>query len=155
MARLLRLLKPPPVAGLGSFEESGLRSLPRACRSSQRATASVLIAIHLFLITGCSGWFRTGGAPLPTPLPDHAQVWAADTSVEVRNLTARGDSLLGELKSDRGKEAPRNTAWRVADVDSLRVKQISASRTVLAAFGVLSVFVAFLFLTRGSGEAEL
>jgi hypothetical protein len=122
---------------------------PGRVRSFTRRTlALTLLICHALLFTGCTDWFRVPGGPMPAEPPKSAQVWVADSSFVVRSAVVRDDSLLGTVRPVKGDTVGVAVGWRVESIDSVRVRHVSATRSVLAAIGV---FAAFGFIVAISG----
>jgi hypothetical protein len=114
----------------------------------RRGFAGALLASYSIAASGCTDWFRVPGGPLPAEPPKDAQVWVADSAFVVRNAVVRNDSLLGTVRPVKGDTVGASVGWRVGDVDSVRVRQVSASRSILAVFGAIAAF-GFIVTTSG------
>jgi hypothetical protein len=92
---------------------------------------------------------------VPAEPPKKAQVWVADSAFLVRNAVVRYDSLLGTVRPVKGDTVGVFMGWRVEDVDSVRVRHVSGSRTFLAVVGIVAVIATLFGLAVAGSETEL
>jgi len=117
-------------------------------RRGNRHVALILMVAELLSISGCSVWSRIPTTTLPEPAPEQVQVWRHDSAALIQKPAARGDTLIGFIASTRHDTVSTQVRQPLAELDSLRVKKVSASRTALATIAlVASVF--FVFLISG------
>ena len=120
-----------------------------------RGLSVALLASYSLANSGCTDWFRTPGGPVPARLPKKAQVWVADSSFLVRDAILRNDSLIGTIRFVKGDTTGVLRGWRLEDMDSVRVRHVSATRSVLAVFGIAGAILAILAFTWDSSNSEL
>lgn len=85
--------------------------------------------------TGCTVWSSVPPTALAQPSGDQAEVWAGDTVVLADSLRVYQDSLVGVVKLPQQGAAWQAVSWSSEEVDSVRVKKVSPTRTVLAGVG--------------------
>ena len=104
-----------------------------------RVLAYVLLPLQLVLGTGCVDWFRMQTTTPPEPAPRSMQVWTGDSAVVVRYPIERNDSLIATIGGDSARQGGVPVSWALVDVDSTRLRRVSASRSILAAVGIFIV----------------
>jgi len=132
-------------------------SLPLTLRRypARRRAALLLLALHVTVASGCTTWSRVASPGLPDPAPSTVQVWAHDSGTVLRRPVVRGDSLIGTTPRDKAGGEGQVLARSMADVDSLRVHKVSASRTALAAVALLgSIFFVSIISWGFYGEGN-
>ena len=102
--------------------------------------AFLLLGLQLVSTSGCTTWSRVPPGGLPDPAPRQVQVWARDSVAVLQEPSVRSDSLVGTVTKAQGATERPTVARPLADVDSLRVRKVSATRTVLATVGIIGAF---------------
>jgi len=110
--------------------------------------ALLLITVDLPVASGCTTWTRVPPEGLPEPAPQQVQIWSGDSATVVHAPVIRDDSLTGTAQPSKANAAGARIARPIQDVDSLRVRKVSPSHTILAGVGILGA-VAFIAAVTG------
>ena len=149
---------PPACEGLGghmlqSGPECQMLVPPRQALMLRRAPIVALLVLQLAVTGGCTAWSRTASPGLPDPVPQEVQVWALDSITVVKDPAIRNDSLIGSSPSTADGETLSRRGWPLVGIDSLRVRKVSPTRTVLAAIGIVGA-VAFVAAVSGGAYGD-
>ena len=144
---MLHLALLVPVVDTAMSRHSPNRWVALTSRAKRRVAAA-LLALQAVSSSGCSTWSSVPPSSLPSPAPEQIQVWADGALTLLNGPKYRNDSLIGEVSPAQGSGIPTEVARPLSGVDSLRIKKSSASRTVLAAIGVMAA-IGFIVAVSG------
>jgi|WetSurMetagenome_2_1015567.scaffolds.fasta_scaffold564123_1 hypothetical protein len=115
---------------------------------ARRRVALLLLAVHLPVASGCTTWATVPSNGLPDPTPQEIQVWSSDSATLLQGPVIRGDSLIGTTPQSKVNDSGTRISRPIQDVDSVRVRKVSPSQTILAGIGVLGA-IAFIAAVSG------
>lgn len=115
---------------------------------SRRLIALLLLTVNAIMDGGCTVWTRVPSTSLQAPASQEVQVWRHDSVLVLQQAVVQGDTAIHGVNRARHDSSAASVIRGMAEVDSLRIRKVSAGRTVLAGVA-LGASLFFVFTISG------